>query len=66
MDADSAFMILFDQFVYYLILVLTSLIRVKPVYVCNTCTILPLVGLLEVLVGIPGPKQIISRKEHKD
>lgn len=36
MDADSAFMILFDQFVYYLILVLTSLIRVKPVHICNT------------------------------
>lgn len=51
---QTAFRILFDQFVYYLILVPTSLIRVKPVHVCNTCTILPLVGLLEILVGIPG------------
>lgn len=64
-DADSAFMILFDQFVYYLVLVLKSLVRVKPLHVCNTWTILPLVGLMEVLVGIPGPGQIIRKKEHK-
>lgn len=36
------------SYIYYLVLVLKSLIRVKHVHICNICTILPPFGLIEV------------------